>query len=100
MESSPVLAEVGKNTQVYKHLNINPLTVSPQTSVHRFHDLLTRCLASGNAETHYARRIQDYFHTNNTINIHRHNSQKDITHTKSMNINKPHLGFKFSIFYY
>ncbi|CAF2045914.1 unnamed protein product [Brassica napus] len=43
---------------------------------------LRLCLASGNAETHYVRRIQDYFHTNNTTNIHRHNSQKDIIHTK------------------
>lgn len=50
---------------VYKILNLHRLTINPRATRTRYHDVMDRCLASGNLQAHYVRGIMEYFHNNN-----------------------------------
>lgn len=50
---------------VYRNLNLHPLTVHPPATLNRYHDLMERCLTSGNVHAHYIRGILQYFENNN-----------------------------------
>ncbi|CAN7064772.1 unnamed protein product, partial [Brassica oleracea var. botrytis] len=66
MEASPRLAIAAAQPQVYKNINLRPLTIHPLASLRRYKDLMDLCLAAGNLEAHCIRGIQEYFHKNNT----------------------------------
>ncbi|KAL1218362.1 F-box protein [Cardamine amara subsp. amara] len=66
MAVAPKLAKGAQNDKVYKNMNLKPLAVSPLQAVNKYHQLMERCLKSGNEESHYIKGIQEYFHQNNT----------------------------------
>ncbi|KAF3520620.1 hypothetical protein DY000_02063881 [Brassica cretica] len=66
MEASPRLAIAAAQPQVYKNINLRPLTIHPLASLRRYKDLMDLCLAAGNLEAHCICGIQEYFHKNNT----------------------------------
>ncbi|CAH8356135.1 unnamed protein product [Eruca vesicaria subsp. sativa] len=66
MEASPRLAKAAAQPQVYKNINLRPLTIHPLASLRRYKDLMDLSLAAGNIEAHYVCGIQEYFHKNNT----------------------------------
>ncbi|ESQ44825.1 hypothetical protein EUTSA_v10003388mg, partial [Eutrema salsugineum] len=47
-------------------MNLKPLAVQPLQALNKYNQLMERCLLNGNAEAHYIKGIQEYFHRNNT----------------------------------
>ncbi|KAG2307771.1 hypothetical protein Bca52824_027519 [Brassica carinata] len=70
------LPKAASDLFVYMINNLHLLAVNPLASLHRYNDLMERCLASGNFEAHYIRGVQRVFSQNNTERglPHLHNS--------------------------
>lgn len=59
MPASPDLAKAAADPCVYENLYLHPLMVHPLSSLHRYDDLMKRCLTSDNLDVHYISGIQD-----------------------------------------